>query len=169
MVKISLKRGRVRREIEDEYGYETYKHFQTKYRIAKERCCNPNNKDYNYYKGKWGFADFEEFYDNCFELYMDGVREYGMYYLSIDRIDSALGYQIGNVRFVGMTENLRNKDYIKPVKIINEKTGEEVNYVSFFSIGGSGDGDARFTSSGVFNAYKKNKLYKKVWKIVCID
>ena len=166
---MSLKRGRVRSDIEEKYDHKTYKHFQTKYRIARERCCNPKNKDYGYYRDKWFFNSFDEFYDNCFDDYILGVNKFGMERLSIDRIDSKQGYRIGNIRFVSMTENLRNKDYVKSVKLINEVTGEEICYPSFFSIGGSCDNDARFSTGGVHRAYKENRLYKKIWKIVCID
>ena len=139
---MKLKRGRVRSEIEEKYDHKTYKHFQT---------------------------NFDAFYDNCFDDYIIGVNKFGMERLSIDRIDSKQGYKIGNVRFISMTENLRNKEYVKPIKLINKLTGEEIYYPSFFSIGSSCDNDTRFSCGGVHKAYINNRLYKKIWKIVCID
>lgn len=41
--------------IKDELGDRALQQFRRFYRYARERCCNPNSKDYIRYKGKFKF------------------------------------------------------------------------------------------------------------------
>ena len=110
-------------KISKEFGPAIKKKFHRTYRYAHERCCNPSCKDYPRYKGLFGFSDFTEYYHSCFQGFIESVNKFGVDNLSIDRIDGALGYQPGNVRFIPMTENLRNKKNVLPVKMTSVKTG----------------------------------------------
>ena len=110
-------------EIRREYGSVIEKKFYGTYRYAHERCCNPSCKDYKRYKGLFGFLDFTEYYHSCFTDFIKSVDKFGISDLSIDRIDGSIGYQSGNVRFIPMSENLRNKKNVLPVKMTNVKTG----------------------------------------------
>lgn len=111
------------------YGKRVYEVFSSKYRGAKNRVLNPNNKDYFLYgKYEWGFEDFEDFMFSEFNKFIDASIKYGVDNLSIDRINGNFGYIKGNIRFIPMDLNLKNKDTIKPVKVLNINTGEEYEY-----------------------------------------
>jgi hypothetical protein len=116
--------------IRKELGDECADLFHRKYRIAKERCCNPNNKDYEHYKGKFAFKSFVDFYNCCYDDFKKSYLKYGNN-LSIDRIDSAKGYENGNVRFVPMEINLKNKPNVVPVIVIDTLTNEHSLYDTF--------------------------------------
>lgn len=110
-------------KIKEKYGPEIAKKFYSTYRYAHERCCNPSCKDYPKYKGLFSFSDFTDYYHSCFSDFIQSTAKFGVNNLSIDRIDGSLGYQSGNVRFVPMAENLRNKKNVLPVKMTSIKTG----------------------------------------------
>ena len=107
-------------------GEKAGNHFYDFFRHSKERCCNPNNKDYERYKGKFKFDDFPDFYHGCFDAYLEGLSKWDYKELTIDRINGTKGYEKGNIRFVDMTTNLRNKPYVKPVKMTNLFTKEVI-------------------------------------------
>lgn len=155
---------KIRLNVTEEFGVEVWHKFRNSYRYAKERCCNKNCKDYGRYKGLWNFKDTVEYYNTCFTEFLKGMEIYGLDNLSIDRIKGDKPYEPGNIRFVSMKDNLRNKSIVKPLKITNIETGEVVYFPSFFSISKE-KLDSRFSSTGVHGAYKRNALYKKVWKI----
>ncbi|AJF40860.1 hypothetical protein [Vibrio phage JSF12] len=155
---------KIRLNVTEEFGVEVWHKFRNSYRYAKERCCNPNCKDYPRYSGMWNFADTVEYYNTCFNEFLLGLDKYGLDDLSIDRKDSKIPYQPGNIRFVSMKENLRNKPNVKPLKLTNKETGEVVYFPSFFSISKE-KLDRRFSSTGVHGAYKRNALYKGVWQV----
>ena len=146
-----------------ELGNEVGRHFHDFYRMAKERCCNPNNKDYNSYRGRFKFNSFSDFYLNCFDLYKEAVKKYHYKDLSIDRINGKLGYEKGNIRFVPMYINLQNKEYVKPVKMTNVETEEVIHGVSL------GDLARKYKSikyvSVLHRALQNGHLYKKIWKV----
>lgn len=86
----------------------------------KQRCNNPNNPKYSSYGGKgiticaeWA-TDFSVFAKWAIENgYIDPPKEkgrlYGLWYgLTIDRIDSSLGYTPSNCRWIPFDEN-RNR------------------------------------------------------------
>lgn len=149
--------------IRSELGDELAEHFHTKFRIAKERCCNPKNKDYDEYKGKFKFEDFSDFFDNCYGDFKNALDLYNTR-LSIDRIDGNKGYEPGNVRFVPMSVNLKNKSNIKPIKIIDTINNEEYGFKTFWEartfLNGSG---------AMFNAYKNGTLYRNQYYIESIE
>lgn len=150
-----------------ELGSDVGLHFHDFYRHAKERCTNPNNKDFKKYQGKFKFKDFPEFFHYCYDSYKEAIKDNYYKELSIDRIDGSKGYEPGNVRFVSMTENLQNKPYVRPVKMTNIKTGEVIETVS---IGELARKYRRISDAGALHrALKNNKIYKKEWKIEYIE
>lgn len=150
-----------------EFGNDIGKCFHDFYRRSHERCCNPKNKNYEKYKGKFKFKDFCDFFNCCYDIFKEALNKYYYKELTIDRIDSKKGYEEGNIRFVSMKENLQNKPYVKPVRMINIKTGEIINGVSF------GDLARKYKhisyASSLHRALKKKILYKKEWKLEYIE
>ena len=53
-------------KIRNDIGKDGAKLFHNKYRVSRERCNNPNNKDYESYKGKFKFKNLTDFYENCY-------------------------------------------------------------------------------------------------------
>ena len=152
--------------IEDIGEAKSEKFFRT-YRIAKERCCNPNNKDYSYYKGKFKFKDFTSFYYDCYDNFKEAIQTHDIHDLSIDRINTTKGYEQGNIRFVTMLENLRNKVCIQKVRMININTNEIIIGESVKNLC-ENYGNINSASS-IKKALIHNKLYKKEWKIEYIE
>lgn len=72
----------------------------TVWRGAKERCTNPNHKNYNLYKDKWytGWNNSKDFIKWANE---NGYKEG----LTIDRIDPNKGYSPENCQFLTAKEN----------------------------------------------------------------
>lgn len=159
---------KIRLEVVENFGSNFWKKFRDSYRFAKERCCNKNCKDFDRYNGKWGFKGTVEYYNTCFNEFLIGAEMFGLKNLSIDRIDSNKKYEPCNIRFVSMKENLRNKDYVNDVIIKNIFTGEIVKFPSFFSISKE-KLDTRFSTTGVWSAFKNKRMYKKYWKIIILD
>ena len=158
----------IKKFVIDKYGEYIWHKFRNTYRYAKERCTNANCKDYPRYKGLWNFTDTVDFYSSCFQPFLDGASVYDPSKLTIDRIDSKKPYEKGNIRFVPMLLNLRNKDCVKKVILSNIMTGETVTFPSFFSISRDING-SRFSTSGVFGCFKKQQRYKEVWNITTVD
>lgn len=78
------------------------------YRSMKDRCCNPNNKDYQRYGGR-GINICNEWLNDP-EAYINWAYDNGWRpWLQIDRIDNSKGYSPENCRFVTIKENLRNR------------------------------------------------------------
>lgn len=74
----------------------------------KQRCCNPNSTDYEFYS-KIGMEedlkrDFREFYAEIGEIPSDFLGR-----VSVDRIDNSLGYIGGNIRWANDEQQARNK------------------------------------------------------------
>lgn len=72
-----------------------------------QRCNNPKLKPYKDYGGRGievKFASFNDFYDYVVKVLKIDPRK-----LTIDRIDNDGNYEKGNIRFVTMTENCRNR------------------------------------------------------------
>lgn len=75
------------------------------YRIwsgAKNRCNNPNNKDYTRYGGagiKFTWKSFEQFYSDMGTSYAVHVAEHGVKQTTIDRINSKGNYSKQNCRW----------------------------------------------------------------------
>ena len=154
-------------KIRKEYGAVIEKKFHATYRYAHERCCNPACKDYPKYKGLFGFSDFTEYYHTCFLDFMESAAKFGVDNLSIDRIDGSLGYQPGNVRFVPMSENLRNKKNVRPVRMTNVKTGQEITAASFGELARKYK-DISYAAS-LHRSCKAQRLYKNEWRITYIE
>lgn len=73
----------------------------------KQRCINPNNKNYNRYGGrgiKIHFKSVDEFIH-----YIMGVLKIDPRGLTIDRIDNNGNYEPGNIRFITQSENSKNR------------------------------------------------------------
>lgn len=71
----------------------------------KQRCLNPNNKDYKYYGGRGieidpDWLNFEEFLRDM------GERPLGF---TLDRIDNNWHYEPGNCRWITQAEQNKNR------------------------------------------------------------
>lgn len=95
-----------------------FKHGETHTRIyniwtnMKTRCYNKNTEKYRYYGGK-GITVCDEWRDD-FKMFYDWSISHGYSdTLTIDRIDSNLGYSPDNCRWVTMLEQNRNKESYK--------------------------------------------------------
>lgn len=77
--------------------------------VLKDRCTNPNNKDYPRYGGRGIklFAEWEEF--PPFYDYVSQLEHFNEDGYSLDRIDNDGNYEPGNLRFATATEQGRNK------------------------------------------------------------
>lgn len=146
-------------EIKNDIGNHGAELFHTKYRISKSRCTNPNDKDYELYKGKFKFNTFVDFYTSCYDIfkiaYLKNPNE-----TTIDRIDGDKGYEHGNIRFVSMSENLKNKRICIVTKITNVETMNTKIFRTF--------GEARKYLNGsgaMFKAMKDGRLYRGIYKI----
>lgn len=149
---------------DEELGESHRKKFRAFYRYAKDRSTNPNNKDYEAYKDKWGFVDYPHYYLTCWEAYKLAIETYGSSQLSIDRIDGARGYEEGNIRFVPMEVNLRNKDNVIPVRLENVITGEVFVEPSLGMASTRLFGDTTHASA-ILRAIKRENIYLKTWKV----
>lgn len=148
--------------IREQVGDNMLKQFRGFYRYAKERCCNPNSKDYKRYKGKFKFKDYTEYARNCFESYKKSYSIYGENNLSIDRINNSKGYEVGNIRFVPMSVNAKNKDNIYPVIAFNilDKTIIESDSLTQLA-----NEYFEGKSTSLYQSVQENRLYKNTWKI----
>ena len=73
----------------------------------KERCFNPNSKDYKYY-GARGIVVCDE-WANDFMSFYSHVGQKPEHELTIDRIDNNKGYMPGNVRWATRLVQSRNR------------------------------------------------------------
>lgn len=79
----------------------------TSWRGMKERCTNPNHKNYDYYSTVGIDEDwklFENFYKDMKDSHEDG--------LEIDRIDNSLGYCKTNCKWSTRSEQILNTDKV---------------------------------------------------------
>lgn len=92
--------------------YRTWHHM-------KERCLDPNNKNYNTYGAK-GITICQEWIDS-FQTFFDHVGEKPepkrLY--SLDRINNAGNYEPGNVRWATQKEQVNNSSTVKQKIVIN--------------------------------------------------
>ena len=116
-------------EISSQYGEDIEHKFFSVMRGAKNRATNPNNKDYNAYASAgWWFDDSFDFADHELKPFVEAVEKYGVENVSIDRIDAAAGYRPGNIRWVPIADNLRNRRCVKPIVCRSIKTSIETFY-----------------------------------------
>lgn len=66
----------------------------------KERCNNPNHKNYNLYKDRW-YLPWNDY--KVFEKW--ALKNNWKKGLTIDRIDATLGYSESNCQFLTRSEN----------------------------------------------------------------
>lgn len=94
-------------EYRQEYNNTIVGHLRNVFGNAKRRCNNPKNKQYKNYGGrgiKCLFVSSDEFVNYIVnELQIDPRG------LTIDRINNDGNYEPGNIRFVTLAENNRNK------------------------------------------------------------
>lgn len=149
--------------IKQELGEDACRKFASTYRHAKERCTNPRSKDYDRYKGLWGFTDYVDYHKACYPNFKQ-AWETNSGNLTIDRIDGSRGYEVGNVRFISMGDNLRNKPNVKAVKATNVKTNEVLSAPSLGKL--ASDNKKVFKSlSALHSRLIKGGLYKNTWLI----
>ena len=98
--------------IAEQIGKENTKHGQyltAEYRAwcgMKNRCTNPNNKDYERY-GARGITVCPEWMDSFEQFFLDmGPRPPGM---SLDRIDNDSGYEKSNCRWTDAKTQANNR------------------------------------------------------------
>lgn len=150
--------------IRNELGDTYLRKFRDHYRYAKERCCNPNSKDYKRYKGKMKYKDYVDYFLDCYEVYKKSLIEYGYdAKLTIDRKDGHKGYEHGNVRFVPIKVNLQNKDIVIPVMAVNIKTHKILTAVSLYELCTKYFDENKH--SAIYDSIQENKLYKNEWKM----
>lgn len=100
-------------------------HGQTKtplhnvWKAIKQRCNNPNSRNYKNYGGRGiklcdEWLVFENFYNWCVNNGYDRS-------LQIDRIDNDKGYEPNNVRFVDRTVNCRNRRITATISVKGKK------------------------------------------------
>ena len=146
--------------IRQDIGEEGAIKFQTKYRIARSRCCNPKDKDFHYYQGKFHFTSLKHFFIETYDLFKESFLQ-NPNDISIDRIDGSKGYEPGNIRFCTMRENLQNKPTTIKCKMVDTYTNEEYYFNSIGEI----KRWFKSQSGGIHAAYKKGRLYRKRYLI----
>lgn len=83
----------------------TYNNCKTRIRKGNEGNCK-----YKAYKGKeFGFTDSVDFIQYNLPLLIDGMKNFRLNDLTIDRIDTNVGYIKGNIRFVPQSYQQINK------------------------------------------------------------
>lgn len=85
-----------------EHGY-TDKSEYNAYMAAKQRCTNPKNPMWKWYGGRgieFRFTSFQEFLDHI------GPKPKG---LTLDRKDNEGHYEVGNVHWITMAQQSKNK------------------------------------------------------------
>lgn len=89
------------------------------YSLMKNRCNNPNSKDYKWYGGKGVkvCSEWEDSYIAFKEWALSNGYKEG---LTIDRIDSDGNYEPSNCRWVNMTVQNNNKKCIKKYEFNGE-------------------------------------------------
>lgn len=73
----------------------------------KQRCLNPNNKNFSIYGGR-GITVSEEWQDSFIAFLRDTLSGYKSN-LTIDRVNNNKGYQKGNVRWIPQNEQQKNR------------------------------------------------------------
>ena len=86
----------------------------------KDRCYNPNNKEYDYWGGR-GIKVCDEWLHDFATFYNHVGSKPGPEY-SIDRINNNGNYEPGNVRWATALEQSNNKRAYKKGRINNEKS-----------------------------------------------
>ena len=87
------------------------------WKSARQRCNNPNDKDYRHYGGRgiqFKFSSFADFIDHI------GPRPEGY---ELDRIDNDKSYEPGNVRWVDRSTNMSNTRHAKLVSYQGKTQG----------------------------------------------
>ena len=148
--------------IKNELNEKQLKQFRSFYRYAKERCCNPNSKDYVRYKGKFHFEDYTDYVNSCYGIYKEAYLIYGENNLSIDRIDNSKGYEHNNIRFVPMSINSQNKDEIYPVMAVNIITKQILESPSLTKMANKYFNGKQ---TSLYQSVTENRLYLNTWKI----
>lgn len=74
----------------------------------KNRCNNPNNKEYSYYGGRGIRVD--KAWNDSYEIFRDWAYTNGYTeHLSLDRIDNNKNYEPDNCRWVGSVAQANNR------------------------------------------------------------
>jgi hypothetical protein len=105
------------------HGHSGKKYYFT-WQAMKDRCYNPKNPKYRIYGGKGvkledKWLTFEGFWEDMGSTYEDG--------LTIDRIDSSIGYCKTNCRWITKSRNSSETTKRKPVMQL-QKSSTPYNY-----------------------------------------
>ena len=84
------------------------------WKAMKQRCLNPNNKDYYHYGGRGvgiceAWMDFINFYNDMYEAYIKHEKLYGHKNTTLDRIDVNKDYEPSNCRWTTWSIQNTNK------------------------------------------------------------
>lgn len=96
------------------YDRIKYKRPVNIYNCLRQRCVNKNNKDYHHYGGRGikidtSWKNFDNFWDDVKEGYKKD--------LTIDRIDNNKGYIKGNIHWITLTQQSKNRRPFKEWKL----------------------------------------------------
>lgn len=92
------------------------------YHGMKSRCMNPNTGNYHYYGNK-GITICSEWLDSKEDFYKWALNNGYQEHLTIDRINSDLGYSPNNCRWVSQEEQVRNRDVCLSIDEVKEIKG----------------------------------------------
>lgn len=99
------------------------------FRTMKQRCYNPNSKDYRWY-GEKGIKICDEWLNNP-KLFEEWSISHGYQEdLTIDRIDENKGYYPENCRWITRQDNTKYKSTTSLINVNGEiHTGKEWSYI----------------------------------------
>lgn len=85
--------------------------FYTTFVNMKQRCENPNHKNYKDYGGRWirvEWGSFMEFYNDMYQSYVEHIGRFWKGETTIDRIDSRWNYCKENCKWSTHLEQSNN-------------------------------------------------------------
>ena len=108
--------------------------FHNIWRSMKQRCYDKNCSAYHHYGGRGitickDWLDFNNFYNDMYQSYLNHVEEFGEKQTTIDRIDVNGDYEPSNCRWATMEEQAKNKRRV--IRVYDEILGEENSLLGY--------------------------------------